>query len=201
MRLSVLEKFLQEKLNYEKFDDYCHNGLQVEGKKSITRIAFAVSFNLATLEKAIELNADAIIVHHGFFGKDYFNLRGINKTRVKLLLENNISLFGIHLPLDAHDEYGNNAQLFSFIGAKMEKPYEVGYIGNNVKKYSLDDMLDIFHEKLTINNNISKRVETSPSIFTPKFKHKFSYLDNGPTIPQKIAIVSGGASSWYEKIN
>ena len=199
MKLSTLEFFLQKTLKYENFNDYCKNGLQIEGSKDIKRIAFAVSFNLPILEKAIELKADVIIVHHGFFGKDFINLRGAKKERIKLLLQNDISLFGIHLPLDAHEKYGNNAQLFSFIGAKIEKPYEVGFIGTNEKKYSIDKMLDIFHKKLNISNEIEKRIEKSPSIFTPKFKHKFTYLDNGPKIPKKIAIVSGGAASWFEK--
>ncbi|MEA1987569.1 MAG: Nif3-like dinuclear metal center hexameric protein [Candidatus Marinimicrobia bacterium] len=199
MKLSTLENFLEKTLQYNDFDDYCKNGLQVEGSDKINKIAFAVSFNLPILEKAIEEKADAIIVHHGFFGKDYINLRGAKKERIKLLLQNDISLFGIHLPLDAHKKYGNNAQLFSFIGAKAEAKYEVGFVGSNIKKYTLDKMLDIFHKKLDINNEFEKRVEKSPSIFTPKFKHKFSYLNNGPKIPKKIAIVSGGASSWFEK--
>ncbi|MEA3500817.1 MAG: Nif3-like dinuclear metal center hexameric protein [Candidatus Marinimicrobia bacterium] len=199
MKRSTLEKFLQNTLNYEDFDDYCKNGLQIEGSENIKHIAFAVSFNLPILKKAIELNADAIIVHHGFFGKDYINLRGAKKERIKLLLEKDISLFGIHLPLDAHKKYGNNAQLFSFLDAKIEKPYEVGFIGENTKKYNINKIMDIFHEKLGVNNSFQKREENSPSIFTPKFKHKFTYLDNGPKIPKKIAIVSGGAASWFEK--
>lgn len=199
MQLSTLENFLQKTLQYENFDDYCKNGLQIEGSENIRHIAFAVSFNLPILKKAIELDADAIIVHHGFFGKDFINLRGAKKERIKLLLKEDISLFGIHLPLDAHNKYGNNAQLFSFLNAKIEKPYEVGFIGENTQKHNINKIMDIFHKKLGVNNSFQKREENSPSIFTPKFKHKFTYLDNGPKVPKKIAIVSGGAASWFEK--
>jgi putative NIF3 family GTP cyclohydrolase 1 type 2 len=75
------------------------------------------------LDQAVDHQADAIIVHHGFFGKDFFRMTGTKKRRVKLLFEHDISVFGIHLPLDAHLDYGNNAQLFAYLDAKITEPY------------------------------------------------------------------------------
>ncbi|MCH9609853.1 MAG: GTP cyclohydrolase 1 type 2 [Chlamydiales bacterium] len=104
-----LTRFLETYLDPSAISDYCPNGLQVEGKKVVERAATAVSANLETIEEAICQNIDALIVHHGLFWKgDAQRVEGTMKKKLKLLLDNEISLFGYHLPLDAHKEVGNN---------------------------------------------------------------------------------------------
>ena len=71
MKRTELEQYLKELFQYEKFEDFCQNGLQVEGKEEIRKIAFGVSFHLPLLEQAIQAQADALFVHHGSFGQNY----------------------------------------------------------------------------------------------------------------------------------
>jgi dinuclear metal center YbgI/SA1388 family protein len=198
LRRTELEQVLKEIFQYENFQDYCQNGIQVEGQEGITKIAFGVSFNLPLLEKAIDHQADAIIVHHGFFGKTFFSVKGVMKEKIRLLLDHNISLFGIHLPLDAHEQYGNNAQLFSYLGVESIEPFEVGFIGNNLHHHSLTQMLEIFHQQLHPDGyQVSSATHSLSSVFSPKYRYGFLYFDNGPETPETMAIVSGNASSLY----
>lgn len=107
-----LAKFLALTLEITRFHDYCPNGLQVAGAASIKTLVTGVTASLALLEAAIDLEADAILVHHGYFwrGEDAC-IVGIKQKRLKLLLAHDINLFAYHLPLDAHPTLGNNAQL------------------------------------------------------------------------------------------
>lgn len=112
-----LEHILNTKLNSSAINDYAPNGLQVEGKKEIKKIITGVTASLPLIEKAIEKNADAILVHHGYFWKSENPcIRGMKGKRIKQLLVNEINLFGYHLPLDIHPELGNNAQLAKHLG-------------------------------------------------------------------------------------
>lgn len=113
-----LEQILDEKLNARAISDYAPNGLQVEGKTAINKIITGVTATLPLIEKAIEKNADAILVHHGYFWKSETPcIRGMKGKRIKALLQNDINLFGYHLPLDIDLTLGNNAQLAKHIGA------------------------------------------------------------------------------------
>jgi dinuclear metal center YbgI/SA1388 family protein len=109
MECYELEKLLNIYLNVPLFKDSCPNGLQVEGKREIKKIATAVSANLTTLQKAVEQEIDALVVHHGLFWfKDPYPLVGTKKNKIEMLLRHGIALFAYHLPLDAHSEVGNN---------------------------------------------------------------------------------------------
>lgn len=105
-------KYLGQTLNAGQYRDYCPNGLQVEGRTAIARVVSGVTASLALIEAALDLKADAILVHHGYFwrGED-MRVIGTKQRRLKLLLANDVSLFAYHLPLDAHPQLGNNAQL------------------------------------------------------------------------------------------
>lgn len=104
-------------LQPERFKDYGPNGLQVEGKAEIQRVVSGVTASRALIEAAIAARADAIFVHHGLFwrGQDG-RITGWMKQRLQLLLAHDINLFAYHLPLDAHAELGNNAQLGRVLG-------------------------------------------------------------------------------------
>lgn len=113
----ALELHLCNYLKVPLIKDHCPNGLQVEGKKEITKMATAVSANLMTLQKAAELGVDALIVHHGlFWNRDSYPLVGSKKIKIELLLKNQMNLFAYHLPLDAHQEVGNNWQAARDLG-------------------------------------------------------------------------------------
>ncbi|RYX97055.1 MAG: Nif3-like dinuclear metal center hexameric protein [Comamonadaceae bacterium] len=102
-----------------RFKDYGPNGLQVEGKTQVRKIVSGVTASLALIEAAVAADADAVFVHHGLFwrGQDG-RVTGWMKQRLALLLKHDINLFGYHLPLDAHPEFGNNAQLGLKLGLK-----------------------------------------------------------------------------------
>ena len=111
-------------LQPERFKDYGPNGLQVEGKDSIQRIVSGVTASRALIEAAIAARADALFVHHGLFwrGQDG-RIVGWMKQRLRLLLAHDISLFAYHLPLDAHPELGNNAQLGRVLGWQADQRF------------------------------------------------------------------------------
>lgn len=108
----ALADWLDEALQPERFRDYCPNGLQVQGRGEIRRIVTGVTASQALIEAAVALDADAILVHHGWFWKNEDPcIRGIKHRRLSALMAREINLFAYHLPLDAHLEWGNNAQL------------------------------------------------------------------------------------------
>ena len=107
-----LKTYLDGLLRVNEISDYCPNGLQVEGKGNIQKVVTGVTASQALIDKAIDVNADAILVHHGYFWKGETQaITGMKKKRIAALLANDINLYGYHLPLDVHPEYGNNRQL------------------------------------------------------------------------------------------
>ncbi|MDO9405103.1 MAG: Nif3-like dinuclear metal center hexameric protein [Polaromonas sp.] len=118
-------------LQPERFKDYGPNGLQVEGRPVIRRIVSGVTASLALIEAAVADQADAIFVHHGLFwrGQDG-RVTGWMKQRLALLLAHDINLFAYHLPLDAHPELGNNAQLAVQLGLQVFEG-DAGRFGDN----------------------------------------------------------------------
>jgi dinuclear metal center YbgI/SA1388 family protein len=120
MQLSELNQYLTQFLQPEKFNDYCPNGLQVEGKREVNKIVTGVTASLALLERAQAANADAILVHHGYFWRgESHPVTGIKMRRLRFLLANELNLFAYHLPLDAHPIIGNNVMLGEVLGLKI----------------------------------------------------------------------------------
>jgi dinuclear metal center protein, YbgI/SA1388 family len=121
MRLRDLEDYTSQLLETARFRDYSPNGLQVEGRPEVKRLASGVTASLALIEAAAEWGADALLVHHGWFWKNEDSrVVGVKKRRLERLLSQGISLLAYHLPLDAHPAYGNNAQLAGVLGAEVE---------------------------------------------------------------------------------
>lgn len=113
----ALSDYLAAFLQIGRFQDYCPNGLQVEGRDQIKRIVTGISANQALLNAAVEVEADAILVHHGFFWKsENPTITHTKKQRLNSLLSHDINLFAYHLPLDAHLEVGNNVVLGQLLG-------------------------------------------------------------------------------------
>lgn len=129
-----LERLLAATLEPSRFKDYGPNGLQVEGREQIGRLICGVTASLALIDAAIEARADAILVHHGLFwrGQDG-RVVGWMKQRLSRLLSHDINLFAYHLPLDAHAELGNNAQLALHLGWRADGRFgeqDLGAIGD-----------------------------------------------------------------------
>lgn len=116
-----LADYLQEFLEVDRFNDYCPNGLQVAGRADIRRIVTGVTASQRLIDEAIDRQADAILVHHGYFWKgEPAPLTGIKRDRIATLLRHDINLFAYHLPLDAHPQVGNNMQLAQLMGWEVQ---------------------------------------------------------------------------------
>lgn len=118
--------WLDTTLDAASFNDYCPNGLQVEGKSSVSHLITGVTASQALLDVASARGADAVLVHHGWFWKgEDPRVRGIRKKRLATLLAKDINLIAYHLPLDAHPQLGNNAQLARVLGLTHD-PHTTG---------------------------------------------------------------------------
>ncbi len=129
-----LARHLAVTLDINRFRDYCPNGLQVEGRERIRTVVTGVTASMALLEAAAEARADMVLVHHGYFwrGEDP-RVIGPKQRRLKLLLASDINLFAYHLPLDAHPELGNNAQLakqLNFVPDGRFGEQDLGWLGS-----------------------------------------------------------------------
>lgn len=151
MNKGIITDYVCGLLEVDSFQDYCPNGLQVEGVDEVNTIVSAVSASLEAIEKAIELNADALLVHHGLFWKgDAQSVTGVLKNRLALLLKHNINLLAYHLPLDVHKVYGNNALFAKYMGFGVRGAFDLmgikglgwyGDLDESVTAMELKDML------------------------------------------------------------
>ena len=128
MECTALLSEIDAILNTASFKDYCPNGLQIQGRPSITKIAAAVTASRAVIEQAVDWGADALLVHHGYFWRgEAEQIVGLKYNRIAQLIKHDINLIAYHLPLDAHPTLGNNAQLaaaldFSSAGVVADTP-------------------------------------------------------------------------------
>lgn len=157
----ALEKHLASILDINRFRDYCPNGLQVEGRPAIETLVTGVTASRALIEAAIEMKADAILVHHGYFWRNEDQrVIGPKHQRLKLLLSHDINLFAYHLPLDAHPELGNNAQLAKVLKLEPEGRFgenDLGWLGqatgmSTVKELAARIQRELGREPLVIGD-------------------------------------------------
>ena len=178
-RDTLLQAF-DDLLQPARFKDYGPNGLQVEGRNEITTIVSGVTASRALIEAAIAANADAIFVHHGLFWRGQSGtVTGWMKQRLQLLLAHDINLFAYHLPLDAHPEWGNNAQLGVQLGLVAESHFgeqELGCMG--VAAFANAAQL-AQHVESVLNRPVT-------------------LVQNAQTAIKKIAWCTGGAQGYFE---
>lgn len=171
VRLSELVNFIDKLLSADSIQDYCPNGLQIEGCSDVTKIIGGVTASQALIDAAVEKEADAILVHHGYFWKgEDAAICGIKKNRIKALLTHDISLIAYHLPLDVHPVLGNNVQLARSLGFKNLSPldpnskHSVGLAAELNKSMKASDFKLLIGERLgrecTHIGNDSKLIRT-----------------------------------------
>ena len=174
-----LVSFLDDCLKLKDFSgDYSNNGLQIEGGDIVKKAVFGVDACQALFDAALECGADFIFTHHGIsWGGEPRLWTGITAKRFSTLFKNNISLYGAHLPLDAHEQYGNNrvlsdiAELVSLEKCCRYAGCDIGFCGKNHNGYSVNDI-------------VSKYAGVLPK--------KPVIYGNGTMVPEKVTVVSGG---------
>jgi dinuclear metal center YbgI/SA1388 family protein len=176
-----VESYLQTLLDVGRFRDYGPNGLQVEGCPDLHRVVSGVTASRALIEAAIADRADTIIVHHGLFwrGQDG-RLTGWLKQRVQLLLAHEINLFAYHLPLDAHPQFGNNAQFGARLQLVADARFgeqDLGFIGAPAQPLALAGLSD----------RLLQQLGRTPTVVAG---------DGRPL--RRIAWCTGGAQGYFE---
>ncbi len=150
MNLMALVSNLDDLLAIDEVSDYCPNGLQVEGRHDVEKIVTGVSASQALFRRAIALDADLVLVHHGILwnGAEPPRITGAFRTRIKLLLDHNVSLVAYHLPLDRHLKLGNAAQLAHRLGLERLEPFgehrgvSIGVCGVFPKPVATTELVD-----------------------------------------------------------
>lgn len=182
--LNRIIEYSEKLLSTKKFTDWdgAANGLQVENNGSIKKIAVTVDASLATIKLAIAAKADLLIVHHGLFWSATHPWTGQRYEMLRLLIENNLAVYSSHLPLDAHRQLGNNAQLAAVLNFKNLKPFfftKEQFIGLQTKtKIS----------RVELARRLEKVLGKAPIV-----------LPGGPDVCQRIGIVTGGAGGELVK--
>ena len=143
-RRSEIEEYLSTLLQTASFKDYGPNGLQIEGGNEVRKLVTGVTASRALIDAAIDVQADAMLVHHGLFWRGYEGrITGWLKQRIARLLAHDISLYAYHLPLDAHAEFGNNAQFGARLGITADARFgeqSLGFIGTLPAPSSMADL-------------------------------------------------------------
>jgi dinuclear metal center YbgI/SA1388 family protein len=180
-RCIEIASYLSALLQTSSFKDYGPNGLQVEGRAEVQRLVSGVTASRALIDAAIDARADAVLVHHGLFWRGHQGpVTGWLKQRLSPLLAHDINLLAYHLPLDAHPEFGNNAQFGQRLGWLADARFgeqDLGFIGSLLQPITL--------------SALARQIELT--------------LGRVPTVVpgdgralRRIAWCTGGAQSYFE---
>ncbi|RFC34901.1 MAG: dinuclear metal center protein, YbgI/SA1388 family [Candidatus Nitrotoga sp. SPKER] len=181
MLLNELRDYIASLLEPDRFRDYCPNGVQVEGRAEVRRIASGVTASQRLLKAATAWNADVILVHHGYFWRhEDAAITGIKKQRITHLLQHDVSLLAYHLPLDAHAEFGNNAQLGQRLGFMEHGRFgeqDIACYGELVQEQTLTQL----------TWKIAHSLQRTPLV-----------IGEGDPIIRRIAWCTGAAQGYFE---
>ncbi|MGP9543709.1 Nif3-like dinuclear metal center hexameric protein [Psychrobacter sp. AOP7-B1-25] len=190
----TLTQFCDDYLSASAFKDYAPNGLQVDGGRPIQRIVTGVTACEALIDAAIADNADAIMVHHGYFWKgEPATLTGMKGRRVRKLMQHGISMIGYHLPLDAHPLSGNNAKLADVLDMKIIGalyPTESHPVGNiaTCTPQSADALIA----------TITQALGRSPLHIAAEY-HADASAQTDARLIERVGICTGGAQDMIEQ--
>lgn len=162
-----LTTYLNQLLTPEIYQDYTVNGLQIEGKNEINKIVSGVTASQDLIEVAIKANADAILVHHGYFWTgENPAICGMKKNRIQALLQHQINLFAYHLPLDGHAQLGNNVQLAQLLEFDIsdEMPNDHG------KNIGLYGRLKTPMSPVELSQHIAEKLQRQPQYIAARSK-------------------------------
>ena len=182
----MLDKFIYKTLDIGAIPrDASNNGLQVQGSVDVRKAIFAVDASVELFEKVVEKDADFIFVHHGISWCDSLKrITGQNAMRIKPLMKNDISLYAVHLPLDAHPEFGHNAQLANYLNLDDQEMFskysgvEIGVMGVLENESTIIELANILDKKLNATHKI--------------------FGDSDRKI-KTVGIISGGGTSGLEE--
>jgi dinuclear metal center YbgI/SA1388 family protein len=171
-------------LKPELFKDYGPNGLQVEGCRDIRKIVSGVTASLALIEAAVAVHAEAIFVHHGLFWRGHDGrVTGWLRQRLGLLMQHNINLIAYHLPLDAHAELGNNAQLGERLGLVARARFgdqKLGWLGDAPPQLMASPQILASHVEAVLGRPVT-------------------LVAAKPGSMQRVAWCTGGAQAYFEE--
>ena len=182
-QLKAVISYLDELLAAQDFDDYGPNGLQVPGSGEVSVVATGVSAHRDLFERAAEAGAQLVIAHHGLFWD--FHPRSISpamKERLRVLFDNDMSLAGYHLPLDAHPEVGNNALICEALGLQRGEPFgehqgrRIGFVGRSAEGVPFEEL----------RRRCAAAFGREPFVW-----------DAGPEVVHRVGVVSGAAASSF----
>lgn len=181
MLLEQLRDYNASLLQTHLFKDYCPNGVQVEGRAEVRRIATAVTASQQVVDAAVAWGADALLVHHGYFWRnEEAAIVGIKKRRIAQLLRHDVSLLAYHLPLDAHADLGNNARLGALLGVMPSGRFgeqNIAWLGELAQAQSLRAFV------ATVESALGRAPQVIGDLDRPV---------------RKVAWCSGGAQGYFE---
>ena len=183
MRLESVLQYLDEYLSVAGHPDYptALNGLQVTGPDDVSKVATAVDASQASIDAAVDLGADLLVVHHGLFWDGLTPVVGRSYRRLKSLIEGKLALYSCHLPLDAHLEVGNCALLGAALGLDFEgrfgtyKGVDLGWWGR------LPEPVDVSALSHALEKAVGGRVHT---------------IAGGPELIERVGVLTGGGGSF-----
>ncbi len=148
-------QYLNQRLDVFSFEDFSANGLQVQGSEEVTKVALVTDAAMATYVKASKAGCELIVAHHGIiWGGGLRSITGRDYEHVKFLLENDINLYAVHLPLDAHPDLGNNAELCKMVGVREIEPFgkyhgvTLGFSGTLPSPMGLNELQTLFKQSI-----------------------------------------------------
>ena len=183
--LSEITNYCDTRVHKSIIKDFqgAHNGLQVQNSGKVTKIGAAVDAGLVPFKKAIESGIDLLIVHHGLFWSPMNSMAGLNYEKFKTLFDGNLAVYSAHLPLDAHQEIGNNALIDKELGLKQ-----------------LDWFLEYEGTPIGLITEAPKNRELLNASLTELFPSTFTAMEFGSNAPNKVAISSGSGNAVVEEL-
>ena len=210
-----LGAYLDGLLEPARYRDYCPNGLQVEGRAELRRVVCGVTASQALIEAAVARGADALLVHHGWFWKgEDGRVTGFRKRRLQALLAHDINLFAYHLPLDAHAEFGNNAQLAKRLGWEITGRFaeqDIGFLGTPgsaadpagaVPRNAADPAGAVPRNAADPAGAVPPAPTSAAQIATQvgaALGREAMLVGDGERVVRKLAWCSGGAQGYFEQ--